>query len=327
MEQDGDEGFAARPASSFAGGPCGGETLTTTVSRDKYFYAFSADLAPVARVNRGEEIVLETHDCFQGQIISESDLVTTLDWNRTNPATGPVWIEGALPETVLRLTILDVQVEDHSVMVAIPGAGVLGDQINVPETTILRHDGDELVFKNRVRIRQAPMIGVIGLAPAHGSISNGVPGTHGGNMDCTLIGKGSRLYLTVQVEGGLLGLGDLHACMGDGEIVAVGAEVAGSVRLRPDIVPLQGLPTPFLENNEVVATICSDPDLDLAADGAIRNMSQFLMEFARLSLNDASMLMSAAGSLRICQVVDPAKTVRFEFPKQVLGQIGYQMPA
>jgi len=301
--------------------------MTTQISREKFFYAFSAGLVPVARVQAGEELLFETHDCFQGQIRSESDLVATLDWDKTNPATGPVYIEGCAPQSILRLTILDVQVEDHSVMVTIPGAGALGDRISDMETTILRREGDELVFKDKVRIPLAPMIGVIGIAPAEGSIGNGVPGIHGGNMDCTLIGKGSRLYLTTQVAGGLLGLGDLHAGMGDGEIVAVGAEVAGSVRLRPDIVHLPGLPTPFLENDEIVAAIYSDADLNLAADGAIRNMSDFLTKFAGVSLNDASMLMSAAGSLRICQVVDPAKTVRFEFPKKVLAQIGFQLPA
>ena len=99
------------------------------------------------------------------------------------------------------------------------------------------------------------------------------------------------------------------------------------VRLRPDIVQLPGLPTPLLENDQVIATISSDADLDAAADGAIRNMTEYLTTFAGLALNDAAMLMSAAGSLRICQVVDPAKTVRFEFPKRVLVQIGRQLPA
>ncbi len=56
-------------------------------------------------------------------------------------------------------------------------------------------------------------------------------------------------------------------------------------------------------------------------------MTEFLTTFAGLTLNDAAMLMSAAGSLRICQVVDPAKTVRFEFPKRVLAQIGRMLPA
>ncbi len=299
--------------------------MITQVSRDNFFYAFSAHVPPVARVKLGEEIVFETHDCFQGQIRSESDLVATLDWNRTNPATGPVFIEGAAPGSILRLTVLEVEVADESVMVTIPGAGALGNRITKMETTILKRAGDELIYKNKIRVPLAPMIGVIGIAPARGSIGNGVPGTHGGNMDCTLIGKGCRLYLTVQVSGGLLGLGDLHAGMGDGEIVVVGAEVAGTVRLRPDLVALRGLPTPFLENAEIVATIYSDPDLNLAADGAIHNMTEFLTKFAGLSLNDAGMLMSAAGSLRICQVVDPAKTVRFEFPKQILAQVGYQL--
>jgi amidase len=301
--------------------------MITQISRDNFFYAFSADLKPAARVKLGDEIVFETHDCFQGQIQSENDLVAKLDWDRTNPATGPVYIEGVTPQAILRLTILDVQVDDRSVMVTIPGAGALGNQITEMETTILRREGSMLVYKESVRIPLAPMIGVIGLAPAHGSIGNGVPGKHGGNMDCTLIGSGSRLYLTAEVPGGLLGLGDLHAGMGDGEIVVVGAEVAGLVRLRPDLAQLPGLPTPLLENDQVIATIYSDPDLDLAADGAIRNMTEFLTTFAGLTLNDAAMLMSAAGSLRICQVVDPAKTVRFEFPKRVLAQIGRMLPA
>jgi amidase len=300
--------------------------MATTITRDKLFYAFEAGLVPVVRVKPGEEIVFETHDCFQGQIRTERDLVTSLDWNRTNPATGPVYIEGASPNMILRIDILDVEVDDHSVMVTIPGEGALGDRITDMETTVLRRVGNDLVFKDKVRIPLAPMIGVIGVAPAEERIGNGVPGTHGGNMDCTLIGKGSRLYLTVQVEGGLLGLGDLHAVMGDGEIVVVGAEVAGVVRLRPEIVEMPGLPTPFLENDKLVATIYSDPDLNVAADGAIRGMSDFLTKFAGLSLNDASMLMSVTGSLKICQVVDPAKTARFEFPKTVLAQIGYRLP-
>jgi amidase len=300
--------------------------MATRISRDRIFYAFEANLAPVERVKPGEEVIFETHDCFQGQIRTDRDLVASLDWNRTNPATGPVYIEGAKPNTVLRIDILDIEVEDHSVMVTIPGEGTLGDRITDMETTILRRDGDELVYKDLVRIPLAPMIGVIGIAPAEGSISNGVPGYHGGNMDCTLVAKGSRIYLTVQVEGGLLGVGDLHAGMGDGEIVVVGAEVAGVVRLRPELVEMPTLPTPFLENDELVATIHSDPDLDVAVDGAIHNMSEFLTEFAGLSVNDAAMLMSAAGSLKICQVVDPAKTARFEFPKAVLTQLGYKLP-
>jgi amidase len=37
--------------------------------------------------------------------------------------------------------------------------------------------------------------------------------------------------------------------------------------------------------------------------------------------------MSLVGQLRFCQVVDPLKTVRFEFPKGVLKEYGFTLPA
>jgi amidase len=52
---------------------------------------------------------------------------------------------------------------------------------------------------------------------------------------------------------------------------------------------------------------------------------QFLTKFTGIALNDAGMLMSLVGQLKFCQVVDPLKTVRFEFPKSVLAEYGYQL--
>jgi len=124
----------------------------------------------------------------------------------------------------------------------------------------------------------------------------------------------------------LFGAGDFHAAMGDGEIVVCGAETPGQFKFRAQVVPaLQGLPTPFLKNNSVVAAIYSAPTLDEAASGAIHAMADFLTKFVGLSINDAGMLMSLVGELKFCQVVDPEKTVRFEFPIHVLDQYGYQM--
>jgi amidase len=37
------------------------------------------------------------------------------------------------------------------------------------------------------------------------------------------------------------------------------------------------------------------------------------------------MLMSLVGELKFCQVVDPEKTVRFEFPKKVLAEFGFEL--
>lgn len=295
------------------------------ISREHVFFAFSPDLAPVARIGQGEEVVLETHDCFQAQLQTELDLIDSLDWSHVNPATGPLFIEGARPGDILKVDILEIQVGKQSAMVTIPGEGALGDVITHMETTILRRDGDELVFKDKLRIPKKPMIGVIGLAPEVGSVPNGTPGPHGGNMDCTLIREGASVYFTVGVEGGLFGTGDFHAAMGDGEIVVCGAETEGEVRIKAEVVDLKGLPTPFVETPELVATIFSAETTDEAAQGAIHRMSQFLTEKAGLSMNDAGMLMSLVGELKFCQVVDPEKTVRFEFPKWVLEKYGFRL--
>ena len=299
----------------------------TTISRDNVFFAFSPSNQPVARVKQGDVVTLETHDCFEGQIQTKDDLVTNLNWDHVNPATGPVYIEGVKPGDVLRVDLVGVEVGAQSSMVAIPGEGALGGMITEMETTILKLEGNELVFKDKVRVPKKPMIGVIGVAPAEGSVANGTPGPHGGNMDCTLIGQGNRVYFTAGVEGALFGAGDLHAAMGDGEIVVCGAETPGQVRFKPQVVKMSGLPTPFVETPELVAVIFSAVDMGAAAQGAIERMAEFLTKFAKMPLNDAGMLMSLVGQLKFCQVVDPLKTVRFEFPKSVLKQYGFEMPA
>ena len=295
------------------------------VARDNIFFAFSAELQTVVEVSQGEEIIIETHDCFEGQLKSKDDLTATLDWNRVNPATGPVYITGIEPGDVLRIDLLDIQLDEKSIVVAIPGAGALGDIITEPEMSVMPIEGGYVKFKDKVSIPLLPMIGVIGVAPAFGSIPNGTPGKHGGNMDCTIIGKGASVYLTAEVDGALLGCGDLHAVMGDGEIVVTGAEVSGVVCLKAVKSELKGLPTPFVETNDVIATIFSAKTIDEATSGAIHRMAKFLTGFAKLSINDAGMLMSLVGSLKFCQVVDPLMTVRFEFPKSVFEDYGYQL--
>lgn len=300
--------------------------MTLRIARDHVFYAFHAGLQPAARVAQGAEVLLETHDCFQGQLTSEAEPVDGLDWSHVNPATGPLYIEGARPGDILRVDLLEISVGDHSTMVTIPGEGILGDMITRSETALLQNTPDGVVFRGKVHLPKRPMIGVIGVAPAQGEVSNGTPGPHGGNMDCTRVAAGSSLYFTVGVDGALLGAGDLHAVMGDGEIVVCGAETPGEVRLKAQVVDLPGLPTPFLVDQEIAAVIVAAETADQAADEATHRMARFLTEFAGIPVNDAGMLMSLVGELKFCQVVDPLKTVRFEFPLRVLEAYGVHLP-
>jgi len=300
--------------------------MACDITRDKAFFGFSPDTEPVARVAQGETLHLTTHDCFSGQLKTTADTLDTLDWSITNPATGPIYIEDTKPGDILRIDLHEVKAHGPSVMVAVPDVGALGHLIKEQETVIVEHRGDTVVYKDTVVVKQKPMLGVIGVAPEAGTVPNSTPGTHGGNMDCTLITSGAKLYLKVAVEGALFGCGDMHAVMGDGEVVVCGAETPGEVTLTPQVVDIPGLPTPFLENDEIVAVIASGETTDAAYKLALDMMHGFLTGVAGLSINDAAMLMSLVGNLKFCQVVDPLLTVRFEFPKSVLADYGYRLP-
>jgi amidase len=276
-------------------------------------------------VDSGEEVLVEAQDCFSNQIQSEKDVFSAVDWDRVNPATGPVFVTGAEPGDTLVAHMLEIKPARQGVMTAVPGLGALGHLITEAQTKIIPIRRGQALFSEQLQIPLAPMIGVIGTAPRAGSILNGTPGPHGGNMDCTLIREGSRVYFPVEVPGALFGLGDLHAVMGDGEIVVCGVEMAGWVGLRLTLLKGARLPLPLVENEELVATIHSHEDLDLAAQGAIESMAHLLTETVGLPLHEAGMLMSALGQLRVCQVVDPLKTCRMEFPKWALERYGFAL--
>ena len=97
--------------------------MTTTIPRERVFFSFSPHLKAIAEIEQGEEVLLQTHDCFEDQIQRTSDLVDALDWSHVNPATGPLYIKGAKPGDVLRIDLLEIQVGEQSSMVTIPGEG------------------------------------------------------------------------------------------------------------------------------------------------------------------------------------------------------------
>lgn len=297
-----------------------------TVKRDTVVYEMSPKNLPVAQVKSGEELLFETMDCFGGQIAKESDRLGALDWSRINPATGPVFVEGAMPGDTLKVEILAIRLAPQAAMVEAPGEGITGLAAEEEHTKILSLREGKLCFNEQIDLPVVPMIGVIGTAPAEGAVATGTPDAHGGNMDCKRIGESATLYLPVNVEGALLAMGDLHAVMGDGEVCVCGAEIAGEIHVRVTVIKGQPLPLPFLVSCGCAMAIHSAEGLDAAAAGAVMAMRRFLVEQVKLPAHEAGMLLSLMGDLRICQAVDPNKTCRMELPLSLLTDCGYKMP-
>src|SRR5436190_13894580 len=104
------------------------------IAREDVIWAFGPELDPVLEVQPGDTVVFETNDCFTGQIQSEEDLVTEIDLERINSATGPVAVRGAEPGDSLVVDILDIRPVEWGVATLIPGFGQLIDRVRSPLT-------------------------------------------------------------------------------------------------------------------------------------------------------------------------------------------------
>lgn len=120
-----------------------------------------------------------------------------------------------------------------------------------------------------------------------------------------------------------MALGDLHAAMGDGEIGVSGVEVAGEVTVTVQIIKEKKWPLPMAIQKGKMMTIASEKLLDDAASRAVHNMVTFLHEELAVSKADATLLLSAAGNLKVCQVVDPLKTARMELGMDYVEKLGF----
>ena len=292
---------------------------------EKVFYAFDKTLEPAMVVPSGTTVRVRTKDCFGNQIQKPADELDGIDRDHTNPATGPIFVEGAVPGGALKVSVGAIEFDNKSVSCTGENEGVCGDRFNAWSTQVCEIDGDELVWDERLRIPLRPMIGVIGVAPEGDPINCGTPGSHGGNMDNTAITAGATLYFPVFADGALFGCGDMHAVMGDGEISVSGAEAAGWATVTLTAMPELKLVDPLIENATHFGVIASAETLDAAADRAVHEMVDLICDRTAEDPDKVVMLLSLVGDVQVCQMVDPEKTIRFMVPKYVLDSLGFKL--
>ena len=137
------------------------------------------------------------------------------------------------------------------------------------------------------------MIGVIGVAPAGESVPCGTPGDHGGNMDTIGIREGAILRLPVFVKGAYLGLGDLHAAMGDGEVSVTGSKF--SVRWISIFHWRRAHPCPVRCCTTAMRFLSSPAPRPWTGRPCLDGyMHDFLLAKTSLNADEALMLMSSA---------------------------------
>lgn len=226
--------------------------------------------------------------------------------------TGPVHVEGAEVGDVLEIEILEVTPIDRWGYVAImPLKGTLPAEFDRPAIIhpLIDLERGVALLPWGKEIALDPFFGVIAVAPPPhwGRCSSIQPRAFGGNMDNKELRAGSTLYLPVFNEGALFSAGDGHGVQGDGEVCVTALEtgLAGTFRLtvRKDL----GYRYPFAETATHLISIGLHAELDEAARVAVREMIDHVCRRTRLSREEAYMLCSLAGDLRVTQTVDGEK--------------------
>ncbi|PNY79767.1 acetamidase/formamidase family protein [Deinococcus koreensis] len=298
-----------------------------------HHFGWNNALPPQHTAQPGEALEFVIQDASGGQIGPGSTAadVAAFDFARTNPVTGPVYIDGAQPGDVLVVDILDFQEGDWGWTSLIPGFGLLAADFTDPWLHLSRYDRAHVQFTPEIRIPTRPFPGTIGVALAERGLHSVVPPRRvGGNLDIRDLTRGARLYLPVEVEGALFSVGDTHACQGDGEVCGTAVETSMTVQLRFDLRKGMSLPGPQFELPASVqpeaagghyATTGIGPDLFLAAQDAIRAMIDHLGREYALSPELAYALCSVAVNLKVSELVDqPNWVVSAYLPTGIFGR-------
>ncbi|WP_456427829.1 acetamidase/formamidase family protein [Rhodocaloribacter sp.] len=298
-----------------------------TLTQDQTHNRFSAAIEPVLRVPSGAVVEVRTEEASDGQLTPESTAedVKTLDFDPIHPLTGPVYVEGAEPGDVLAVTLHEIEIGAYGWSAIVPGFGFLADEFTEPYLKLFTlEDGATVArFNDDITIPLKPFPGVMGVAPATGEMLSTIPPrANGGNMDDPNLTEGVTVYFPVFVEGALFSIGDTHAAQGQGEVC--GTAIEAPMRIVYEVNVIKGgrqIAEPQYETDDYYAVTAYAETLDEAAKKATRYMIDYLAGTRGLSREDAYVLASLAGDLKIAEVVDaPHVLVTMHMPKAVIGK-------
>lgn len=296
-------------------------------------YRLDGSLAPVLWVGTGEEFVVETEDASSGLLTDGTVLPTpeNLPYLRrtpvqSNPVAGPIHVSGIHAGDRVRVKITALNVAASGVTWGRPAASPLGDSRDWSElgqafVCRVEHRDGKAFVSNSLSWDLTPMIGTIACAPDWESLSTSSgQGPWGGNLDVCDFRAGSAIYLNAYHDGGLLFIGDVHGCQGDGEYSGIADETRAEVRLRVEPSPGGLLPYPRVETDERIIALWVDKPLEAAAHGAIRHLLNWLVDELGFSRREAYLTVSLNPAFRLhvyqmTSIHDIGYTVGASLPK------------
>lgn len=289
-------------------------------------HAWDLSLEPALHVESGDTIHFDIPMAGEGQLVRGGTFADArFDFDTLYNLAGPLAVAGAEPGDTLRIEILSLSPGEWGWCAFLPELGVLPDDF--PQGYLRTFEiGDVIEFAPGVRIPVSPFFGTMGNHPGEPEFALPFPPHRGGgNMDNRHLVEGSTLWLPVHVPGAQFSVGDPHACQGDGEVCVAALECPMRATLRftlekrtiagPQWRSPAGSLTPRTDAAGYHATMGIAGDLMEGARTAVRAMVEWLVDAHGLTREDAYMLCSLAGDLKILEIVDAG-----------MWNVGFTMP-
>jgi len=242
-------------------------------------YEFSRHVAPRAWIDPGDTLLVETQDAFSGQIRRSVDVRDKTAVPFSNPVVGPIAVRGAAPGDALAVVIHQIDPLIGQCATYTGGARQLCEWLGEgcpPGTRVCPIADGWIRWSNEICIPYSPMLGCLGTAPAWGSPSTFQAGNHGGNMDLVEVAPGNTMLLPVEVEGGLLYLGDAHAAQGQGELSANGLEMPAVSKISVSLRKGLKLPGPRVESADWIMAVAAGTPLERSITSAYARLILWL---------------------------------------------------
>jgi acetamidase/formamidase len=250
---------------------------------------------------------------------------------------GPFYVEGALPGDTLALHLLKVRtnrstarqgtrINAHAVTAAYL-VGAKYDQAVTGEWTLLPDKGIAVPAHPSEHMKNysvplKPMLGCISVAPAGDEqFRGGDLGPFGGNLDYNDNVEGTTVYLPVFHPGALLGMGDGHAAMGDGELTGSALETSMDVDFSVEVIPGDSSGQVRAETKDYLIAFGVTGSVPESIQVATSQLATWIKK--QYGLNDSEVAILFASTLKydITELVDSRYNVAAKVPKNILASM------
>ena len=294
------------------------------------FPTYSAANKPVMTIFPGDVVHTSTPDA--GGVDAKGDHFGGVDAN-----IGPFYVEGALPGDTLVVHLLKLRtnratahqgtrLNAHTVTTAyLVGAkydaAVTGDWTLLPEKGIAVPTHPSEHMKN-YSVPLKPMLGCISVAPNGDEQFRGTDlGAYGGNLDYNEVVEGTTMLFPVFHPGALLGMGDGHAAMGDGEVTGSALETSLDVDFSVEVIRGDSSGMVRAETKDYLVAFGVSGSVPDSIQIATSQLATWIKKQYGLTDSEVAILFAASLKYDVTELVDSQYDVVAKVPKSVLASM------